>query len=53
MSMSRRQAVEFLLERPADFAHMIGFTKLNQMHNDWIREMIKGKEDHTLQSHRG
>ena len=31
--MTRREAVEFLLNRPADFAKMVGFTKLTSLHN--------------------
>ena len=51
--MTRREAVEFLLNRPADFAKMVGFTKLTSLHNEWIKEMVRGTDDHTLQSHRG
>ena len=51
--MTRQQAVDFLLTRPADFAHMIGFTKLGDLHNGWIMDMVRGKEDHTLQASRG
>ena len=51
--MTRQQAVDFLLTRPADFAHMIGFTKLGELHNGWIVDMIRGKEDKTLQASRG
>ena len=51
--MTRQQAVDFLLSRPADFAHMIGFAKLGDLHNNWIVDMVKGKEDKTLQASRG
>ena len=51
--MTRQQAVDFLLFRPADFAHMIGFTKLGDLHNGWIMDMVRGKEDKTLQASRG
>ena len=51
--MTRQQAVDFLLTRPADFAHMIGFTKLGDLHRDWIMDMVRGKEDKTLQASRG
>ena len=50
--MTRQQAVDFLLTRPADFAHMIGFTKLGELHNGWIMDMVRGKEDKTLQASR-
>lgn len=31
---------------------MLGFTKLGNIHNGWIKQMAYGKEDHTLQGHR-
>lgn len=51
--MERHQAIEFLLERPADFAKLVGFDKLNALHNCWIVEMLRGREDKTLQASRG
>ena len=51
--MTRQQAIDFLLASPVRFAHMIGFDKLVDFHNDWIVEMVRGQEDKTLQGHRG
>lgn len=51
--MTRAQAVDFLLKHPVKLAHLLGFTKLNDIHNGWIIDMIRGKEDKTLQGHRG
>lgn len=51
--MTRQQAVAFLLNQPYKFGHMLGFTKLETMHNDWMKDMICGKEDETLLAHRG
>mgnify|MGYP007070233381 CR=1 FL=1 len=50
--MTRQQAIDFLLNRPADYARLLGFTKLGSLHNSWIIEMVRGKEDHTLMAHR-
>jgi len=50
--LTREQAVNFLRQRPVDFGRMLGFTKLGPIHNEWIKEMAYGKEDHTLQGHR-
>ena len=50
--LTRKQAVEFLRDRPADFGRMLGFDKLGDIHNRWIKEMAFGREDHTLQGHR-
>lgn len=51
--MMRRDAVNFLVSKPYKFGHLLGFTKLTELHNKWIIDMIKGKEDKTLQAHRG
>lgn len=32
---------------------MLGFTKLTDLHNTWIIDMVYGTEDKTLQAHRG
>lgn len=50
--LTKKQAVEFLRDRPAEFGHLLGFNKLTAMHNRWIRQMAFGKGDHTLQGHR-
>ena len=51
--MTRHDAVNFLLTRPYKLGHLLGFTKLTELHNGWIIEMVRGREDKTLQAHRG
>ena len=51
--MTRNEAVSFLLNRPSDYAKLLGFNKLGNLHNRWIIDMVRGKEDKTLQSSRG
>jgi hypothetical protein len=51
--MTRENAIKYLTEKPAGFAHMLGFTKLNELHNGWIVDMVKGREDTTLEASRG
>lgn len=51
--MTRQQAIEFLKTKPYKFGHMLGFTKLKPLHNEWIIDMLTGKEDETLQASRG
>lgn len=51
--MTRQQAVEFLKTKPYKLGHLIGFTKLTELHNNWIIDMLRGKDDKTLQAHRG
>lgn len=51
--LTRKQAIDFLKNRPAKYANLLGFDKLTDIHNDWIREMVLGKKDYTLEAHRG
>ena len=51
--MTREQAVTFLKEKPYKFGHLVGFTKLTELHNKWIIDMVRGEGDKTLQAHRG
>lgn len=50
--MTREQAIKLLRDNPVRYAKMLGFTKLTDLHNEWIKEMVRGKEDETLMSHR-
>lgn len=51
--MTREKAIRFLITKPYKFGHLLGFTKLSELHNEWILLMLKGKEDFTLQASRG
>ena len=51
--MTRQQAIDFLKNNPAKYGRMLGFNKLGVLHNQWIKEMVCGSEDHTLQASRG
>ena len=51
--MTRKEAVDFLLKHPEKFGQMVGFTKLTELHGGWMRKMLSGKGDMTLQGHRG
>ena len=53
MLMSRGQAVDIFVNHPAKFGNVIGFTKLTDLHDAWIRSMVFGDDDFTLQAHRG
>lgn len=50
--MTRDEAVTFLIEKPYKLGHLVGFTKLTEMHNAWIIDMVRGTQDKTLQAHR-
>lgn len=51
--MTKQQAIDFLCNNPAKFGNLVGFTKLTSLHNDWIKDMMFGADDETLQAHRG
>lgn len=48
--MTRRDAVKFLKNKPYKFCHLLGFNKMTTLHNRWIKEMVTGTEDKTLQA---
>ncbi len=53
MKMNREDAVALMLEHPAQVARACGYPLLtDELHGEWIRKMILGKEDLTLLAHR-
>ena len=54
MTREGEVAYRFLTERPAQFGQMLGYPDLrDDLHGEWIRKMVLGHEDMTLQAHRG
>lgn len=47
------EAEYLLLDAPVEIGKAYGFNKLTELHNDWIKTMVIGDEDQTLQAHRG
>lgn len=45
--------VRTLMKHPEMIGKKVGFKDLTAMHGEWIREMVYGEEDYTLQAHRG
>ena len=50
--LKREQAIDLLINHPLKYAHMLGFTKLGDMHEAWLKDMIRGEKDKTLMAHR-
>ena len=50
--IDKRKLVKTLVNNPVKYARLLGFDKMTDLHNQWIRDMIKAKEDKTLMSHR-
>jgi phage terminase large subunit-like protein len=51
--MNKKTLINKLINNPVEYAHILGFTKLTELHNEWIKDMIMGKEDESLEAHRG
>ena len=51
--MTRQQVIYLIKNEPYKIGHAVGFTKLTEMHNDWIKAMMYSPEDRTLQAFRG
>jgi hypothetical protein len=52
--MADLSVLRWMREHPAQVGRWCGFDLLtDELHGEWIREMISGKEDMTLLSHRG
>ena len=45
--------IKSLKEHPVKYAHLMGFDRLNQTHDEWLRRVIYGQGDWTLQAFRG
>ena len=53
MTPEREAALRFLLEKPAEYGNMLGYSLLTDLHNGWIRRFLTARGDMTLQAHRG
>ena len=52
--MTPRQKAEWLIANPAELGVRLGYTDFrNSVHGKWLRRMVAGKGDMTLQAHRG
>lgn len=47
------KVVKLIRHNPVQIAHLLGFTDMTDLHNDWLKEMIFEKEDITVLAHRG
>ena len=49
----QEKIIRVLRERPVEVGHWVGFKDLTDLHNDWLRSFLYGKDDETKQAHRG
>lgn len=50
---TRADLIDLVYDCPADIAVKLGYNKLTDLHNKWIKDMVFGTEDETIQAHRG
>lgn len=53
MTNTKDDLLELIYECPAEIAYDIGYDRLTSLHNEWIRMMVFGEGDETIQGHRG
>lgn len=53
MGATSKDVLLDLARNPVKYAHEVGYTKLTDFHNAWIRDMVFGGGDMTIQGHRG
>lgn len=53
MATEADDLVDLLYYCPKDIAVSVGYDKLTPLHNAWIKDMVFGEGDETLQAHRG
>ena len=51
--MEKQKIIDFMIHSPHKLGHLLGFTRLTELHGEWISKMILSNEDITLQAHRG
>lgn len=52
--MTPAEQARWFIQHPVSLGHAVGFTRLREYpHGEWLRWMINGNEDGTLQAHRG
>lgn len=49
---SRDEYIRIIKEEPYKVGHLVGYTKLGEMHNEWMKQMLYGTDDMTLLAHR-
>src|SRR5574344_291767 len=53
LTETQKKIIDLMRYEPVRIAHWLGFNKLNELNNEWMREFIKSEEDTTIQAHRG
>ena len=51
--MTEQEKAAWFIQHPVALCHELGYKQITEMHGEWIRKMVCGTEDMTLQAHRG
>lgn len=49
----KEKLLKLIKYNPVKIAHLLGFTDMTDIHNNWLHMMIFAKDDNTLLAHRG
>lgn len=52
-TLTKKQILDLIWEKPYKIGHWVGFKDLTTIHNEWLRGFLFKKQDQTLQGHRG
>ncbi len=50
---TKKQILDLIWNNPVEIGHWVGFNKLGEIHNKWLRDFLFLDEDQTLMAHRG
>ena len=53
LTAEQKKYIDLIKNNPVKIAEWLGFNLLTELNNDWLKRLIFGKEDWTLQAHRG
>ena len=53
LTRGKEDWLRLVQENPKAFGNFNGFNDLTEIHNDWLKEIVFGTRDYTLQAHRG
>lgn len=51
--MTQEQILNLIWQNPVEIAHWLGYEDMTSLHNEWLKQLLFGTGDLTLQAHRG
>lgn len=53
LTKKQQNLIQTIKYNPVAIGHELGYTLLTDLHNEWMSDIFNGREDETLQAHRG